>query len=210
MLSISLTDCSLMPSSAFTRNVSEPYKGVWAWQIRGTKRLLLYKPCDLHKLRPYPRWHILGRRCRVDPCQPDYSRFPAFSEVPFATNILPSGPSPKQKPRWRFGNLEDGTMLALLIFLWPVTGGSSGSGARARGHSVLSFAMGPLYGEPGPVNQYHIQIWAPAAGHCKAGTNHGTIQGMPRCCEGLVRASAGWSFDASCALTQRRTQCSRP
>lgn len=50
-------------------------------QVKGRKRLLLYRPQDLRVLQPYPAWHILRRRCRVDPANPDYKRFPAFQKV---------------------------------------------------------------------------------------------------------------------------------
>ena len=50
-------------------------------QVRGRKRLLLYRPQHLKALRPYPTWHILRRRCEVDPVNPDYRRFPAFRKV---------------------------------------------------------------------------------------------------------------------------------
>ena len=50
-------------------------------QVRGRKRLLLYRPQALKALAPYPDWHILRRRCRVDPSNPDYRRFPAFQKV---------------------------------------------------------------------------------------------------------------------------------
>lgn len=52
-----------------------------ALQVRGRKRLLLYRPQALKALQPYPSWHILRRRCRVDPSNPDYRRFPAFQKV---------------------------------------------------------------------------------------------------------------------------------
>ena len=50
-------------------------------QVRGRKRLLLYRPQALKALQPYPAWHILRRRCKVDPANPDYRRFPAFQKV---------------------------------------------------------------------------------------------------------------------------------
>lgn len=50
-------------------------------QIRGRKRLLLYPPDALDKLQPYPSWHILRRRCRLDPANPDLKRFPHFHKV---------------------------------------------------------------------------------------------------------------------------------
>ena len=50
-------------------------------QVKGRKRLLLYRPQALKALQPYPNWHILRRRCRVDPAHPDYKRFPAFERV---------------------------------------------------------------------------------------------------------------------------------
>ncbi len=50
-------------------------------QIRGRKRLLLYPPSALSKLQPYPSWHILRRRCRLDPAKPDLERFPDFHQV---------------------------------------------------------------------------------------------------------------------------------
>ena len=52
-----------------------------AMQVRGRKRLLLYRPQALKALQPYPTWHILRRRCRVNPENPDYKRFPAFQKV---------------------------------------------------------------------------------------------------------------------------------
>ena len=52
-----------------------------AMQVRGRKRLLLYRPQALKALQPYPTWHILRRRCKVDPENPDYKRFPAFQKV---------------------------------------------------------------------------------------------------------------------------------
>ncbi|CAL5219804.1 g1711 [Coccomyxa viridis] len=62
-------------------------------QVKGRKRLLLYRPQALKALQPYPNWHILRRRCRVDPAHPDYKRFPAFERVAALEAVLEPGDS---------------------------------------------------------------------------------------------------------------------
>lgn len=59
-------------------------------QVRGRKRLLLYKPEDLKRLSPYPSWHILRRRCRVDPIAPDHIHFPKFQQVRVLDVLCPA------------------------------------------------------------------------------------------------------------------------
>ena len=50
-------------------------------QLHGSKRMLLWPPQQLSALSPYPNFHILRRRARVDPCQPNYKKFPAFQHT---------------------------------------------------------------------------------------------------------------------------------
>ncbi|BDA42635.1 probable bifunctional peptidase and arginyl-hydroxylase JMJD5 [Coccomyxa sp. Obi] len=70
-------------------------------QIRGRKRLLLFPPSDLDRLQPYPSWHILRRRCRLDPAKPDLKRFPYFHQQLTAMEaILEPGDTLFFPPRW--------------------------------------------------------------------------------------------------------------
>lgn len=47
-------------------------------QLQGRKRMLFWPPSDLPGLYPYHNLHLLRRRARVDPVNPDYKRFPRF------------------------------------------------------------------------------------------------------------------------------------
>ncbi|EIE24680.1 Clavaminate synthase-like protein [Coccomyxa subellipsoidea C-169] len=69
-------------------------------QIRGRKRLLLYPPSALSKLQPYPSWHILRRRCRLDPAKPDLKRFPDFHQIEAVETVLEPGDTLFFPPRW--------------------------------------------------------------------------------------------------------------
>lgn len=60
-------------------------------QVRGRKRMLLYRPEDLDRLYPYPDDSLLRRRARVDPTAPDYAKFPAFREAEAVAAVLEPG-----------------------------------------------------------------------------------------------------------------------
>lgn len=47
-------------------------------QLQGRKRMLFWPPSDLPGLYPYHNLHLLRRRARVDPINPDFKRFPRF------------------------------------------------------------------------------------------------------------------------------------
>ena len=51
-------------------------------QLQGRKRMLFWPPSDLPGLYPYHNLHLLRRRARVDPTNPDYKRFPRFRYGP--------------------------------------------------------------------------------------------------------------------------------
>lgn len=62
-------------------------------QVRGRKRMLLYTPDELQSLYPYPDDSLLRRRARVDPANPDLTRFPRFSEASAFEAVLEPGMS---------------------------------------------------------------------------------------------------------------------
>ena len=47
-------------------------------QIRGRKRMVFWSRAALDSLYLYPNWHILRRRSRCNPVQPDFRKFPKF------------------------------------------------------------------------------------------------------------------------------------
>lgn len=60
-------------------------------QLRGTKRMLLWSPDQLHMVYPYPNWHVLRRRGRVDPAMPNLKRFPKFAKAHAVEVVLHPG-----------------------------------------------------------------------------------------------------------------------
>lgn len=60
-------------------------------QIRGRKRLLFYSPKNLDRLYTYGGLHILRRRSRVDPCNPDFKKYPKFKDIAAHEAILEPG-----------------------------------------------------------------------------------------------------------------------
>ena len=60
-------------------------------QISGRKQLLFYKPEDLDSLYVYGNLHILRRRSRVDPFNPDLKKYPKFSRLQAWEAVLEPG-----------------------------------------------------------------------------------------------------------------------
>lgn len=60
-------------------------------QLRGTKRMLLWSPDQLHRVYPYRNWHILRRRGRVDPAKPNLKKFPKFADAHAVEVVLHPG-----------------------------------------------------------------------------------------------------------------------
>ena len=52
---------------------------------------MFYTPHDLPALYPYGRWHILRRRARVDPAEPDLRKYPQFASVVGTEALLEPG-----------------------------------------------------------------------------------------------------------------------
>lgn len=60
-------------------------------QMRGTKRMLLWSPDQLHRIYPYRNWHILRRRGKVDPVKPDFKKYPKFAKAHAMEVVLQPG-----------------------------------------------------------------------------------------------------------------------
>lgn len=60
-------------------------------QVRGTKRMLLWSPDQLHRIYPYRNWHILRRRGKVDPVKPNFKKYPKFAEAHAMEVVLQPG-----------------------------------------------------------------------------------------------------------------------
>ena len=60
-------------------------------QLRGTKRMLLWPAEQLQRIYPYRNWHILRRRGRVDPANPNLRKFPKFAAAEAVEVVLNPG-----------------------------------------------------------------------------------------------------------------------
>ena len=69
-------------------------------QVTGRKRLLLYRPEDLMRLYPYPAWHVLFRRARVNPVEPDFKRYPRYQGITAYEAVLNPGDVLYFPPYW--------------------------------------------------------------------------------------------------------------
>lgn len=60
-------------------------------QIKGRKRMLFYPPSELRSLKCYPNWHLLRRRARFNPADPQPPRFPRASAFEPTVAVLEPG-----------------------------------------------------------------------------------------------------------------------
>eukprot|EP00803_Ostreobium_quekettii_P009159 evm.model.scf_959.2 EVM.evm.TU.scf_959.2 scf_959:12170-17443(-) len=60
-------------------------------QVRGWKRLLLYDRADMEMTYPYNEGHLMARRGRVDPTDPDYNNYPKFRTIAAGQAVLGPG-----------------------------------------------------------------------------------------------------------------------